>query len=144
MKSSRVFITQKFLARIRNDGHLAKAAVRVHSIDEYEPLSRLSTWALVCEEAVDTEYDPKYYEQVYAELLRRGFVRSEIDDMRVFAWQTAGWLNFEKMVWDWCSLDEEDIAHAVQWQLEDKEITPQEAELMRAYLAKYMTESKDA
>ena len=29
----------------------------------------------------------------------------------------SGWLNFEKMVWDWCSLDESDILRAIDLQV---------------------------
>jgi hypothetical protein len=48
-----------------------------------------------------------------------GFGDEGIQDMRHFAWLTAGWLNFEKMLWDWCSLDETDIARAIEWQRKD-------------------------
>jgi hypothetical protein len=58
--------------------------------------------------------------------------------MRVFAWQTAGWFNFEKMVWDWCSLDEKDILKAIEWQEKEGEITSAERKEFEAYLHKYM------
>jgi len=38
--------------------------------------------------------------------------------MREFAWVTAGWLNYAKMVWDWANLDDTDIKRAINWQLE--------------------------
>ena len=99
----------------------------------------MSTWALVCEEVVDTEYAQEHYEGVVAELLRRGISLPELEEMRVFAWETAGWFNFEKMVWDWCSLDEQDIQKAIQWQLDEGEIDRAEADRRLAYLARYMT-----
>ena len=100
---------------------LAKPFPPVDAPDRKEtPLwDKLSTWSLVCEEVLDTEPDPGLLKQYDGELLRRGFKDEEIQDMRHFAWLTAGWLNFEKMLWDWCSLDETDIAMAVEWQRKD-------------------------
>jgi hypothetical protein len=98
----------------------------------------MSTWALVCEEVVDTEYSPDHYERIAAELLRRHISITELEEMRVFAWETAGWFNFDKMVWDWCSLDEEDIQKAIKWQAEEGEIDAAEADNRLAYLARYM------
>ena len=119
MGHARSFITDAFLQRIRHSGSLAEAAQRLGAVPTaYEPLPKMSTWALVCEEVVDTEYSTDHYERVVAELLRRHISISELEEMRVFAWETAGWFNFEKMVWDWCSLDEEDIQKAIEWQVE--------------------------
>lgn len=95
--------------RIGAGGALAEAAGRLAAMESYEPLPRFTTWELVCEEIVDTEYSPAYYEQVLAELYRRGLTPEKVTAMRLFAWETAGWLNFEMMLWDWCSLDEADI-----------------------------------
>jgi hypothetical protein len=72
-----------------------------------------------------------------AELFRRHISLSDLEEMRVFAWETAGWLNFEKMVWDWCHLDEEDIKQAIEWQVKDGEIDRAEADKRLAYLARY-------
>jgi hypothetical protein len=80
---------------------------------------------------------------VVAELLRRGITLGELDEMRLFAWETAGWLNFEKMVWDWCSVDEEDIQTALRWQVEQGEIDRAEADRRLAYLHKYITGPHD-
>ena len=127
MKKPRTFITDSFLARVREEGSLAMAAKRVgEAYENYQRLERLSTWALVCEEIVDTEYEKNYYDQVVAELGRRGIRGKELTDLRMFAWQTAGWLNFEKMLWDWCSLDEKDILSALDWLSKDGEITKAE------------------
>ena len=133
----RQFITRGFMKRIGASGALAEAAGRMAAIECYEPLPRFTTWELVCEEIVDTEYSPAYYEQVLAELYRRGLTPEKVTAMRLFAWETAGWLNFEMMLWDWCSLDETDIARAIHWQLEKGEITADKAEAMRAYVRRY-------
>jgi len=138
MKGSRTFITAKFLERIRTKGSLAAAAERLlASAAIHEPLPNMSTWALVCEEVVDTEYRPDHYERVVAELFRRGISRDPLEQMRVFAWETAGWLNFEKMVWDWCSLDEQDIQRAIDWQLKEGEIDAEEHATRLAFLQRF-------
>lgn len=87
---------------------------------------KFSTWSLVCEEVLDTEHNADWYDDIIAELIRRGFTFDQIDSMRRFAWETAGWLNFDKMLWDWCHLDEKDIQRALDWQREDSVITPEE------------------
>lgn len=133
----RQYITRAFVKRIGASGALAEAAERLAAIESYEPLSRFTTWELVCEEIVDTEYSPAYYEQVLAELYRRGLTAEEVAAMRLFAWETAGWLNFEMMLWDWCSLNEADIERAINWQLKDGEITAERAEAMRGYVRRY-------
>ena len=81
--------------------------------------SKLSTWEIVCEEVLDTTHPLVYFERARMELRLRGISDDEIDEMRRFAWLTAGWLNFEKMLWDWCSLDERDIYRAIEWQYSD-------------------------
>lgn len=133
----RHFITRAFMNRIGAGGSLAEAAVRLAAIESYEPLPRFTIWELVCEEIVDTEYSPEYYERVLAELYRRGLAPEEVTAMRLFAWETAGWLNFEMMLWDWCSLDETDIERAIDWRLEKGEITAEKAEAMRGYVRRY-------
>lgn len=135
----RQFITRAFMKRIGRDGALAEAAGRLAPVGSYAPLPKFSTWELVCEEVVDTEYAPEYYERVLAELYRRGLTPEEVTTMRVFAWETAGWLNFEQMLWEWCSLSERDIELAIAWQLEGREISARKAEQMRAYLRRYAT-----
>ncbi|MFI5301991.1 MAG: hypothetical protein ACHREM_28200 [Polyangiales bacterium] len=139
MAKARELITDRFLERIRSDGALEKAASRVDaSAKTYEPLPPMTTWSLVCEECVDTEYSDEHYDRVVAELFRRGISRGELREMRVFAWETAGWLNFEQTLWDWTSLDENDIVRALSWQLDEREIDADEHARRRAYLARYV------
>ena len=110
---------------------------------QVEPRTRqLSNWALICEEMVDTTRSDDYYEQVVAELRRRGLADLEIDEMRDFAWRTAGWLNFEKMLWDWCTLDEADIQLAIELQHQAGEISAEERASMEALMAKYAGKSE--
>ena len=138
MNKPRVFITEQFIANIRAEGKLAKALKRLSpDLAKYNPLPLLSTWSIVCEEILDTEQEPVFYERFAAELKRRDLNDEEIDNMRVFAWRTAGWLNYEKMVWEWGKLDEKDIRKALYWQVEDGEITDEERKESLKYLAKY-------
>ena len=65
--------------------------------------------------------------QFYSELLRRGFQEAELQEMRQLAWLTAGWLNYEKMMWEWTMLDESDIKIAIEWQHKDGIIDDQTA-----------------
>ncbi|WP_395738197.1 hypothetical protein [Prosthecobacter sp.] len=85
---------------------------------------KFSTWTLICEEVLDTEHDADWYDDVLAELTRRGFSHEQINRMRIFAWQTAGWLNFDMMLWEWVSMDEKHIRRALDWQLEKRLISP--------------------
>lgn len=97
----------------------------------------MSTWALICEEVVDTEFQPEHYERVVAELFRRRISPDQLEQMRVFAWETAGWLNFEKMLLDWCGLDERDIQWAIDRQFEEGEIDAENHKNRLAYLQKF-------
>jgi len=54
--------------------------------------------------------------------------------MRHFAWLTAGWLNFEKALWEWCNLDEGDIRRAIEWQRKDGLIDEKAAASMLEYV----------
>jgi len=140
---AKMFITNAFLRRVAKEGPLAKASDRVAtSGSTYEPLPKMSIWALVCEEILDTEFSAEHYERVAAELFRRGISRTELSEMRAFAWETAGWLNFVKMAWDWCSLDEGDIRLAIQWQFDAGEINDAERARRIDYLEKYMAENR--
>jgi hypothetical protein len=78
--------------------------------------SRFSSWEIICEEVLDTTFPRAHHERAREELHRRGICNAEIEEMRRVAWLTAGWLNFEKMLWDWCSLSEADIYRAIRWQ----------------------------
>ena len=138
-EKQREIITDEFLNRVAEEGALAEACNRLaaNPRGDLEPLPQMSTWALICEEIVDTEYDKEYYERVICELHRRDFTDDQIKRMRVFAWKTAGWLNFEKMVWDWCSLDEKDILKAIEWQEEEGEITSEQRKEFEEFLHKH-------
>ena len=116
-------ITPDFIRRIIRSGQLAEAQARARD-GKAQPKNKahwdkFTSWALICEEVLDTENAPDWYDDILAELTRRGFSHEQIDRMRGFAWQTAGWLNYDKMLWEWCSLDEDDIRTALDSQLED-------------------------
>ena len=138
MTKPRSFITQTFMDKIRTEGKLAKALTRLSTdLGQYEPLPRFSIWSLICEEILDTDENPLFYERVVAELKRRGINDDEIEQMRMFAWRTAGWLNYEKMVWEWVRLDESDIRRALDWQVKEGEISNLERLASLKYLSKY-------
>lgn len=116
-------VTPDFIRHIIRSGHLAEAQARARD-GKAQPRNKahwdkFTSWALICEEVLDTEGAPDWYDDILAELTRRGFSHEQIDQMRGFAWQTAGWLNYDKMLWEWCSLDEDDIRTALDSQLED-------------------------
>ena len=143
-KPQRTFITEEFVQRIGDSGALAQAADRLNH--KCHPgiarLTSMSTWSLICEEIVDTEYNQEYYERVVNELYCRGLKDAEIRDMRIFTWKTAGWLNFEMMLWDWVSLDERDICRAILWLRRRQEISRHDARTMMDYVGQYC-ESKE-
>ena len=78
--------------------------------------ARFSTWTIICEEVLDTQFSRAYFERAREELHRRRISDSEIAELRRFAWLTAGWLNFECGLWEWCNLDEHDIYLAIERQ----------------------------
>ncbi len=123
-------VTPEFIQGIIRDGPLTQAMIRARngtaSSKNKMRAERFSAWSLICEEVLDTEHDADWYDDILAELTRRGFSYEQIDRMRSFAWQTAGWLNFDKMLWEWVSLDEKDIRIALDWQLKDGLITKAE------------------
>ena len=121
------FVTPDFIQGIIRDGLLTKAMARAREGTAH-PKNKLrgegfSSWALICEEALDTQHDADWCDDIVAELTRRGFSYEQIDRMRSFAWQTAGWLNFDMMLWEWVSLDEQHIRTALDWQFKDGLIT---------------------
>ena len=131
-------ITPDFVQRIVLNGSLAEAQKRLHG----QPVcpksnvqwDKFSSWSLICEEVLDTEHDLSWYDDVLAELTRRGFSHSQINRMRAFAWQTAGWLNFDKMLWEWVSLDEDHIRMALDCQLKEGLITPEQHSERLSYI----------
>jgi len=132
-------VTEEFIEDVIRTGSLAQAAERTRR-GAAHPRSgaqwdKLSTWSLICEEILDTEDTPQWYDAVVGELLRRGFSYEQLNQMRRFAWRTAGWLNYDKMLWDWVSLDEDDIHRALDWQLRDGLITATQHARSLAYLS---------
>jgi hypothetical protein len=97
----------------------------------------LSTWEIVCEEVLDTVHPRIYHERAREELRRRGIRDTEYIEMRRFAWLTAGWLNFEKMLWDWCSLNEDDIYRAIEWQYSEGWISGAERDRCIEFTKRY-------
>jgi hypothetical protein len=118
-------ITRRFINGVIRDGRLTEARKR-HEEGTAKPagwnFGSQSCWSLVCEEIIDTDHEPEGYDAVYAELVRRGFSPAEIDEMRRFAWRTAGWMNYDLILWDWVNLDEGDIRRALDLQLEMRKI----------------------
>jgi hypothetical protein len=128
-------LTLEFFEKMRTNGQIAIALRQLSSdLAIYKGLPRMSTWELVCEKMVDTDYGSDYFLRVAAELRRRGLADSEIEKMRMFAWHTAGWLNFEKMMGEWIGLDERDIRRALELQRRDNEITEQELQESLSFL----------
>jgi hypothetical protein len=125
-------ITPEFVDRIIRSGPLTEARRRT---DDGSACPRnkahwdkFSSWSLICEEILDTEHAPDWYDDIVAELSRRGFTVEQIDTMRRFAWESAGWLNYDKMLWEWVSLDEKDIRMALDWQFRERLITREQYE----------------
>ena len=100
-------------------------------------VSKFSTWTIICEEVLDTQFALVYFERAREELHRRGITDAEITEMRRFAWLTAGWLNFERDLWEWCNLDERDIYLAIEWQYKDGDITAEERDQRIEYAKRY-------
>jgi hypothetical protein len=125
-----VIITPEFVDRVIRSGPLTEARIRAQDgrarPQNKAQWNKFSSWALICEEVLDTEHAADWYDDIVAELDRRGFNFEQIDAMRRFAWNTAGWLNYDKMLWEWCRLDEKDIRMALDWQLRDGIITQQQ------------------
>ncbi|MDR2626292.1 MAG: hypothetical protein LBC37_08165, partial [Zoogloeaceae bacterium] len=94
----------------------------------------LPLWTLICEEAVDTEYSPCYYQCIYREIMRRGISEEEFRTARKFMWLTAGWLNFKCMLWEWTRLDETDIRKAIKMQYRHGLIGEKKRKRMLAYV----------
>jgi hypothetical protein len=120
-----------------NDDNFSAESIQSYSKTDF---SRKSTWAILCEEVLDTTFPRVYFQQARDELHRRGISDFEIIEMRRFVWLTAGWMNFERMVWDWFGLDEKDICEAIEWQHSDGIISSDDREKRLAYVRKYSGE----
>lgn len=143
-RKSRKFITASEMPEILVGAAFARAEQRVAEalaagarLEKWEPLPEVSTWELVCVEIVDTRHNDDHEDRCIAELLRRGITTEELQRLRDFAWRTAGWLNFEMMLWDWDTLNEKDILLALDKLAERKEITPAQLTAAQAYVAAY-------
>lgn len=99
--------------------------------------TRASTWSIVCEEVLDTQFSHAYFQSAHAELNRRGISDAEIQEMRRIAWLTAGWLNYECLLWDWVSLDENDIHRAIEKQFAEGFITEAERDRWTEFVRRY-------
>lgn len=111
-----LFTNRIFINSIIRDGRFTEARQRIqkgtaspksHNFDEQ------SCWSLICEEILDTDHESEVYDAIYIELMNRGFSHEQIDSMRKLAWRTAGWLNYDCMLWEWSHLDEKDMRKAV-------------------------------
>jgi hypothetical protein len=105
--------------------------------------TKISTWEIVCEEVLDTAHPRVYYDRARDELRHRGISDEEYDAMRRFAWLTAGWLNFEKMLWDWCSLNERDIYRAIDWQFSEGWISQAERDRCTEFAKRYVKSASE-
>ena len=110
-------VNRFFIRKIIRKGRLTEARQRF-DFGSAKPSSwnvnNQSCWSLICEEVLDTDLDSGHYDAIYAELRRREFSATEIDQMRILAWQSAGWLNYNLMLWEWCHLDESDMREALK------------------------------
>ena len=138
--SAGVSVVLRFLKQIShpiNRCRMSAWSAKIESIilkepgndEEFEPdeietfptpcFEKMSTWNIACEEVLDTCFPAIYFQRAFEELASRGVSPSKYRELRRFAWLTAGWLNFEMQLWDWCSLDEKDIRLAINWQRKD-------------------------
>lgn len=101
--------------------------------------SKLTTWEIVCEEVLDTSYPCIYFERARDELRRRGISDEEYDQMRRFAWLTAGWLNFAMNLWEWRLLTDSDIHRAIDCQFRDGWISQSDRKRLTAFANRYAT-----
>jgi len=122
------------MAKTRFEAGTAKPVARIYD--------KMSCWDLIGEEIIDTEHPPEEYDAIYAELVGRGFTPSEIDEMRALGSRTLGWLNYEKMLWDWVSLNESDIIRALDLQLEEKKIDTLKYEQEMTYMRRCLARDK--
>lgn len=139
---SPVFVTPAFLNTTKSHGRLLEAMDRLPTLSDAElatlpHLAGLSSWECVLEEVLDTDHDPPYYDRFVHELFCRGYRREDILEMRMIAWETAGWLNYEMMLWDWCSLTEEDMTLGLKHRFESGNISQQRFEQLTAAIEQY-------
>ena len=109
-----LYINPLFIWRIKNKGRILDgiAVLERMSPEEKEKvpyLEKVSSWECVLEEVIDTDHKPEYYARFAKTLFERGYTKEDIQEMRIIAWETAGWFNYEMMAWDWVHLSEEDM-----------------------------------
>jgi hypothetical protein len=124
----------KRLGKILTKPYPPKASPNLNQKPQWE---KFSNWSLICENVLDTEPDPRFIRICYDELIRRGLSNETIQQMHFFAWLTAGWLNYEKCLWEWCHLGQNEIEKAIQWQVDDKLITEEEQKHMLTFVKEY-------
>ena len=114
-----VVITPEFIELDIQSGPLTRVDADEQRLRDHatRPIGTSSLVVAHCEEILDTENSEDWYDDVIAELTRRGFSFDQIDAMRRFAWKTAGWLNYDRMLWEDCHLDAKEIELALAWQL---------------------------
>ncbi len=71
------------------------------------------------------------------ELINRGYSSEDIMNMRIIAWETAGWLNYEMMVWDWCNLNEKDMLDGLKDRFDKKNISKTKFEQLKQQIEHY-------
>ncbi|NQY68263.1 MAG: hypothetical protein HRT72_11160 [Flavobacteriales bacterium] len=144
MKYTPSFITTNFLLGIKSDGRLLEAMTNIKTLsnDELTQLPRLpkmGTWELVLEEVIDTDHDIEYYYRFINELHERNISDNTINEMRLVAWETAGWYNFEMMAWDWCSLNTDDMILGLNDRLKKENISQDQYQSLKQKIEKHKT-----
>ncbi len=127
------FINMKFLEKVATKGRLVDAMNLLDELSEADKaflpkLPELSSWECVLEEVIDTDHEPEYYTRFVNELFYRGYSKHDIQKMRLIAWETAGWLNYEMMVWDWCYLSESDMHKGLEARFKKEDISKEKYE----------------
>lgn len=116
---SRIVITDALVERVIHSAPLAQARTRAERgaarPRHNAAWEKHSSWSLVCQEMLDARDDDEW-DDIMAELVRRGFSFEQVDAMRRFAWRTAGWLILEKGVLVGPRVDENDIRMALRRQ----------------------------
>ncbi len=143
------FISSAFLRRVKKKGRLLDALDSIESMSA-ETRSALTTlpersaWECVLEEVIDADHEPEYYLQFVNELLNRGYEPSDIRQMRMIVWETAGWFNFEMMAWDWCNLDRDDMLIGLENRLDTGDISDARFLELSMLIEKYDSPARSA
>jgi hypothetical protein len=137
-----MFITRRFLKKIAQDGRILDGLKALESLSAEDraalpELPGLTSWECMLEEVLDTDHDPEYYARFANELLRRGYTQDDIQEMRLVAWETAGWFNFEMMAWDWCHLSESDMLLGLENRFQQRNISRERHDELRAKIEHY-------